>query len=79
MADFRAETLRHLTYALGKNPEHATTFDWRMALSFAVRDRIVERWFEATRASYRARAKRVYYLSIEFLIGRLLQDAITKC
>ncbi len=78
MADFRAEILRHLTYSLGKDPEHATTFDWRMALSFAVRDRIVERWIEATRASYRARAKRVYYLSIEFLIGRLLQDAITN-
>ncbi len=78
MVDFRAEILRHLTYSLGKDPEHATTFDWRMALSFAVRDRIVERWIEATRASYRARAKRVYYLSIEFLIGRLLQDAITN-
>ncbi|MGR3343537.1 MAG: glycogen/starch/alpha-glucan phosphorylase [Paracoccaceae bacterium] len=78
MADFRAEIVRHLTYSLGKYPEHATTFDWRMALSYAVRDRIVERWIEATRASYRARAKRVYFLSMEFLIGRLLQDAITN-
>ena len=42
MAEFRTGILRHLTYSLGKDPEHATIFDWRMALSYAVRDRIVE-------------------------------------
>ena len=78
MAGLRAGILSHLTYSLGKDPEHATTYDWRMALSIAVRDQIVERWFEATRATYQARAKRIYYLSMEFLIGRLLQDAITN-
>ncbi|PTX54963.1 starch phosphorylase [Litoreibacter ponti] len=70
------DILRHLTYTLGKDPDHAQTYDWRMALSFAVRDRIVESWFAATRKTYDADAKRVYYLSMEFLIGRLLEDGI---
>ena len=74
----RSDILRHLTYSLGKDPSHAVTFDWRMALSLAVRDRIVERWFETTRAAYAKRSKRIYYLSMEFLIGRLLQDAIVN-
>ncbi len=77
-ASLRADVLRHLTYSLGKDPDHAVTFDWRMALSLAVRDQIVERWFETTRAVYAKRGKRVYYLSMEFLIGRLLQDAIVN-
>lgn len=76
--DLRAEVLRHLGYSLGKDPEHAILYDWRMALSLAVRDRMMDRWFTSTRATYRAGAKRVYYLSMEFLIGRLLQDAIVN-
>jgi starch phosphorylase len=68
--------VERLKYAVGKDLAHATLFDWRMALSLAVRDRIVDRWFAATRAGYQARKKRVYYLSMEFLIGRLLEDAI---
>ena len=67
--------LRHLTFTLGKDPDHASLYDWRMALSFALRDRIVGPWFASTRAAYAKDAKRVYYLSLEFLIGRLLEDA----
>lgn len=76
--DFRDAILWHLTYTLGKDPDHAQIFDWRMALSYAVRDRIVDRWMAATRETYRADAKRVYYLSMEFLIGRLLEDNIVN-
>jgi starch phosphorylase len=76
--DFRKVILRHLTYTLGKDAEHAEVFDWRLALSHAVRDRIVSRWMDATRRTYRADAKRVYYLSMEFLIGRLLEDNIAN-
>jgi len=70
--------LAHLKYALGKDAAHATVYDWRIALSLAVRDRIVDPWFNATRTVYRADAKRVYYLSMEFLIGRLLEDALVN-
>ncbi len=70
--------LRHLGYTIGKDAAHATLHDWRLALSFAVRDRIVDSWFASTRAAYTAGAKRVYYLSMEFLIGRLLGDALVN-
>lgn len=76
--ELRDSILHHLKYSLGKDAEHAVTYDWRMALSLAVRDRITDPWFDATRASYAGQHKRVYYLSMEFLIGRLLQDAIVN-
>lgn len=81
MADLSAEGLRahilqHLTYTLGKDKSHASTYDWRMAVSYCVRDLIVEPWFAATRKTYEAQGKRVYYLSLEFLIGRVLEDAM---
>jgi len=70
--------LSHLKYSLGKDADHATIYDWRVALSLATRDLIVDPWFQSTRATYRAGAKRVYYLSMEFLIGRLLEDAMVN-
>ena len=71
----KADILRHLTFTLGKDAPHASVYDWRMALSFAIRDRIVEPWFASTRRTWDTGHKRVYYLSMEFLIGRLLEDA----
>ncbi|MBE2275718.1 MAG: glycogen/starch/alpha-glucan phosphorylase [Rhodobacteraceae bacterium] len=71
----KSDILRHLTYTLGKDADHASTYDWRMALSYAIRDRIVEPWFTSTRRTWAEKRKRVYYLSMEFLIGRLLEDA----
>ena len=69
------DILRHLKLTLGKDSPSASVFDWRMALSFAIRDRLVEPWFASTRRTWAADHKRVYYLSMEFLIGRLLEDA----
>lgn len=69
---------QHLKYSLGKDPEHASIYDWRMSLSLAIRDKIVDPWFASTRATYEKQHKRVYYLSMEFLIGRLLEDAVVN-
>ena len=69
------DILRHLKSTLGKDVPNASVFDWRMALSFALRDRIVDPWFASTRRTWAEDRKRVYYLSMEFLIGRLLEDA----
>ncbi|MCG6885472.1 MAG: glycogen phosphorylase, partial [Silicimonas sp.] len=76
--DLRASIHRHLTYTIGKDKSHASTHDWRMAVSYTVRDLIVDSWFEATRKTYEAQGKRVYYLSMEFLIGRILEDAVVN-
>ncbi len=73
---FRAEILRHLKYSLGKDELHATDYDWRMSLSLVLRDLMIDPWFSSTRKTYNAKAKRVYYLSMEFLIGRLVEDVM---
>lgn len=74
----RARIAQHLTYTLGKDKSHASLYDWRMAVSYSVRDIIIEPWFAATRKTYQAQGKRVYYLSMEFLIGRILEDAMVN-
>ncbi|WP_418887851.1 glycogen/starch/alpha-glucan phosphorylase [Mesobacterium pallidum] len=76
--DLEAAILRHLVYTIGKDKDHASTHDWRMAASYAVRDAVVDSWFAATRQTYEQKGKRVYYLSMEFLMGRLLDDALVN-
>jgi starch phosphorylase len=71
----QADILRHLTFTVGKDAPHASVHDWRLALSHAIRDRIVEPWFASTKRTWAEDKKRVYYLSMEFLIGRILEDA----
>ena len=73
---FRKAVLGKLIYQVGKDPEHATRHDWFFALALAVRDRLVDGWMTTTRTVYDADRKRVYYLSLEFLIGRLLADSL---
>ncbi len=68
------EILRHLKYSIGKDASHASIYDWRMSLSLALRDLVVDPWFASTRKNYEIKGKRVYYLSMEFLIGRLVED-----
>ena len=65
-----------LIYRVGKNPTAAKPADWFHATALAVRDRLVERWMKTTRAQYEQDAKRVYYLSMEFLIGRSFTNAL---
>ncbi len=76
VATFRDAIIAKLTYAVGKDTRHALEHDWLIATALAVRDRIVGYWMDATRRTYRDGRKRVYYFSLEFLIGRLLFDAL---
>ncbi|MFO1067085.1 MAG: glycogen/starch/alpha-glucan phosphorylase [Geminicoccaceae bacterium] len=70
--------LAKLTYAVGKDPTSARPHDWYAATALAVRDRLVDRWLETTRKVRESGQKRVYYLSLEFLIGRLLTDTLSN-
>src|SRR6267378_4374246 len=74
----RRMVVAKLTYAVGKDPIVASDRDWFVATALAVRDRIVDRWMPSTRAIYSEGRKRVYYLSQEFLIGRLLFDSLNN-
>ena len=73
---FKAAVLAKLTVAVGKDPLAATGRDWFVATALALRDRIIHRWLAADRASLAQGRKRIYYLSLEFLIGRLLNDVV---
>ena len=73
---FKAAVLAKLTAAVGKDPPAATGRDWFFATALALRDRVIHRWLAAERASLAQGRKRVYYLSLEFLIGRLLNDVV---
>ncbi|SHO59863.1 glycogen phosphorylase [Pseudoxanthobacter soli DSM 19599] len=77
-ASLRADILDKLTYYVGKSTITASDRDWFVATALAVRDRVVDRWIASTRATYENNAKRVYYLSLEFLIGRLLFDNLNN-
>ena len=71
------QALSHrLMYSIGKDPITATTRDWFEATAYAVRERLIERWMETMRSYYHSDAKRVYYLSLEFLTGRVLSNSL---
>jgi len=67
-----------LIYRIGKDQRAARPRDWLRATILTLRDRIIDKWMASTRAAHAAGAKRVYYLSLEFLIGRLLRDAMSN-
>src|SRR5215204_6218869 len=76
VAEFRAAILSKLAYSYGKTPEAAGLHDWYSATAIALRDKIVERWLKSGQRTDRKNAKRVYYLSIEYLLGQLLFDGL---
>lgn len=76
--ELAASILEKLIYQVGKDTIVAKPHDWLRAVILAIRDRITDEWMESTRQTYAAGSKRVYYLSLEFLIGRLLRDAISN-
>jgi starch phosphorylase len=76
--ELKAAVLDKLTYVVSKDPVAASQRDWFLAVAHATRDIVVERWIESTNRNYREDPKRVYYLSLEFLVGRMLFDAMTN-
>jgi starch phosphorylase len=73
---FQAAFFRHLQLSLGKDKYSATAYDRYLAVAFAVRDRLIERWIQTQHTYYRQDVKRIYYLSMEFLMGRTLGNAV---
>ena len=65
-----------LMYSIGKDPLTATDRDWFYSAAAVVRERLIERWMETMRSYYREDTKRVYYLSMEFLMGRTLMNSM---
>ncbi len=75
-ASLKRSLSNRLIYSLGKDPITATHRDWFHTTAYSVREQLIERWMETMRSYYRSDAKRVYYLSMEFLTGRLLTNSL---
>jgi glycogen phosphorylase len=78
LTEIKGAILAKLRLAIGKEAGMANRQDWYKAAALALRDRIVHHWLTAEKQSYDAGRKRVYYLSLEFLIGRLFTDALNN-
>ena len=71
----------HVLYSQGKDehlpaglPRAATPLDRFIAVAYSVRDRLMRSWIDTQQAYYRSDAKRIYYLSLEFLLGKALEN-----
>ena len=75
---FAERLIDNLLHRLAKDERAAKPHDWLAATILTVRDQIIDQWMTSTRQAHAAGSKRVYYLSLEFLIGRLLRDALSN-
>jgi hypothetical protein len=72
----RRSLYNRLIYTIGKDPITATDRDWFHAAAAVVRERMIERWMETMRSYYVEDRKRIYYLSMEFLMGRTMTNSM---
>lgn len=72
----KSSIIYKLKFVIGKEPYIATQREWLEAIILAARDRIVDRWMATNRATYSQQLKQVYYLSMEFLLGRSLSNTL---
>ena len=66
----------HLEFRLAKDKITVTQRDTYTALALSVRDRMIRRWLRTQQAYIQQNVKKVYYLSLEYLMGRLLSNAL---
>ena len=75
-AGLKTSIANHLKFTLARDPGTATKRDWWIACCHAIHDRILERFIKTMGAHNDQNARRVYYLSLEYLMGRLLLNNI---
>ncbi len=68
--------VHHLEYSLGKDDYSSTLQDCYASISLTARDRLIERWIKTQQTYHKKHVKRIYYLSLEFLIGRTLGNSL---
>ncbi len=73
---FKHAVRNHLLSYQGRDPERAGQRDTYMALAYALREILAEKWVATQQTFYKEHKKRVYYLSLEFLVGRSLGNAL---
>jgi len=74
----KSAILDHLHFTLGKDKYTATKRDLFLSVAYTVRDQLIDRWIKTQQQYYDADAKRVYYLSLEFLMGRTMENSLVN-
>jgi len=75
---FREDIKQHLRYTLAKDEYSSTEWDNYRSVVLTVMDRLHDRWIETQQGYYNNNKKRVYYLSMEYLIGRLMDNMLVN-
>ncbi|MFU8811621.1 MAG: glycogen/starch/alpha-glucan phosphorylase [Balneolaceae bacterium] len=75
---FREDIQQHLRYTLAKDQYSSTEWDNYRSVVLSVMDRLHDRWIQTQQGYYTSDSKRVYYLSMEYLIGRLLDNMLVN-
>jgi starch phosphorylase len=70
----KTSILNHLRFTLARHPENANRDEWWTATCYAVRDRILDRFMQTQSVHHESKVRRAYYLSLEYLMGRLLSN-----
>lgn len=78
VASLQRSLVRHVEYTLARRRYKLDTSSFYQATAHSVRDRLIERWTDTQQYSAKKGAKKVYYLSLEFLIGRSLGNAVSN-
>jgi starch phosphorylase len=66
----------HLEFSLAKDKYSATCLDYFKALALTIRDRLFEKWIETQQTYYNIDTKRIYYISMEYMLGRTVENAL---
>lgn len=78
ISDIKSTMLSKIVLMAGKDANRATKRDWYIATALTLRDRVIHHWLRSDQVAHNNGEKRVYYLSLEFLIGRLLTDSLSN-
>ena len=78
VAEMKDSILRHLETSLARAREVASLRDWWVATSLAIRDYTMKRFIKTMERQNDADARRIYYMSLEYLVGRLTEDTLVN-
>lgn len=75
----KSRIISHLECTLAREPSSANLYDWMMANCYSIREKILAHFIKTQRLQHNRNARRVYYLSMEYLMGRLLRENLNNC
>ena len=76
VASIKKDFEDHLNFTLARDHHSASQRHNYFALAYTIRDRLIDRWIKTQQTQHEKKAKRVYYLSLEFLMGRVLGNNV---